>query len=246
MVTKKNLIEPISFQYLKEFVAYTKILRRSKGYFTKKDFVRGLVRNLSKYECAFLHREFTEGIPSKKVAKTFNSEVRPGEEIVRSEFVRWLNNEVASDEEETMHPEFPIGDNRADIARFNGKSYSYELKSPRDSAKRIPEQVATYKQVFDHVYLVVDGNLDLKDYPGVGVIKYDVPSFSFEIVQESDLFSPTAPQAQLNRLRIHELQEMSELDEGLSKGEYIENVRSILDPKEINSHFIQKMKTRSS
>jgi hypothetical protein len=44
---------------------------------------------------------------------------------------------------------------RIDIAVINGELWGYELKSERDTLKRLPEQARLYSRVFDRVTLVV-------------------------------------------------------------------------------------------
>ena len=44
--------------------------------------------------------------------------------------------------------------NKADIVIINGKSTVYEIKSKYDSLNRLESQIATYKKVFDRIYVV--------------------------------------------------------------------------------------------
>ncbi len=46
------------------------------------------------------------------------------------------------------------GINRADIAALNGVSHGYEIKSDRDTLIRLPQQVASYNDVFERATLV--------------------------------------------------------------------------------------------
>src|SRR5713101_6333616 len=47
------------------------------------------------------------------------------------------------------------GAGRVDIAVINGEFHGYELKSDRDTLRRLPKQIAVYSSVLDRVTLVV-------------------------------------------------------------------------------------------
>nr|WP_237509606.1 sce7726 family protein [Pseudomonas oryzihabitans] len=55
----------------------------------------------------------------------------------------------------TALPEFRVGRNKADCVILNGSSTCYEIKSDFDNLDRLPEQLASYKKLFDKVYVVV-------------------------------------------------------------------------------------------
>jgi len=50
------------------------------------------------------------------------------------------------------------GEVRVDIAVLNGSMTGYELKSARDTLKRLPKQVEWYSRVLDHAHIVVADN----------------------------------------------------------------------------------------
>ena len=50
--------------------------------------------------------------------------------------------------------EFRIGNSRADVVILNGTSTVYEIKSKYDSLERLEHQVADYRKVFDHIFVV--------------------------------------------------------------------------------------------
>lgn len=248
MKTKKKLIEEISYQYLKNFVAYTGVLRSTSGYYTKKAHVKGLVRALTKSECRFLNEAFHSEISAKRAADKFNQEIRPNEETLRSEFYNWIRAEVLQNPvNETLISEFPIGDNRADIVRFNGNSYAYELKSPRDSMKRVEKQIETYKKAFDYVYLVVNQQVDcLPSDEEIGIIEYVVPEFGFEITNEAIQLSESDPYMQLQGLRKSELQEIESVHPPMDKQDTVEKLSANFSPDVINCIFIDLMKSRKN
>ena len=62
--------------------------------------------------------------------------------------------------------EICLGRARIDVAVINGKFWGYEIKSPADSLRRLPQQVECYNRVFDRVTVVVwgdavDGTMDI-------------------------------------------------------------------------------------
>lgn len=54
----------------------------------------------------------------------------------------------------TMLTEFRVGLNKADCVILNGKSTCYEIKTDFDSLVRLEDQLNTYQQLFDEVYVV--------------------------------------------------------------------------------------------
>lgn len=73
--------------------------------------------------------------------------------------------------------ELRVGNSRADLAIFNGTSTVYEVKSHYDSFERLEAQIADYRKVFDHIYVVtaaekVSAVLDQVE-ASVGVMKLD-------------------------------------------------------------------------
>jgi hypothetical protein len=54
----------------------------------------------------------------------------------------------------TMLPEFRVGSNKADCVILNGKSTCYEIKTDYDSLIRLDDQLSSYLQLFDEVYVV--------------------------------------------------------------------------------------------
>ncbi len=47
-----------------------------------------------------------------------------------------------------------LGAARIDVALINGKLHGFEIKSERDTLKRLPEQAAVYNKIFDCITLV--------------------------------------------------------------------------------------------
>lgn len=54
----------------------------------------------------------------------------------------------------SMLTEFRVGECKADVAILNGTATVYEIKSERDSVRRLERQVAAYSKVFARVYVI--------------------------------------------------------------------------------------------
>ncbi|MEB6193834.1 sce7726 family protein [Pseudomonas aeruginosa] len=55
----------------------------------------------------------------------------------------------------TVLPEFRVGRSKADCVILNGSSTCYEIKSDFDNLDRLPEQLSSYRRIFDKTYVVV-------------------------------------------------------------------------------------------
>lgn len=252
MTTKRELLHEISFHFLKEFCAQTKIIR-SRGNYYKKDFVRSIGRRLTKEECEFVNEQFQADQPADAVSQRFLMNFYPDENLVRKQFHSYLVDElVGSANDEVIFNEMPISGVRSDINRFNGKSYTYELKSPRDSPARLTHQLGTYLNLFEHVYIVVPEDSDKYSVENkrVGIFTYDYPSFDFRLEMEATPATDLDPYLQLNQLRLSELRALLQDSDikvkSITREDAIQEIRSIRRPKEINSLFKETIKQRYS
>ncbi|MHA3081915.1 sce7726 family protein [Acinetobacter sp. ANC 5383] len=60
----------------------------------------------------------------------------------------------------TMLTEFRVGKNKADCVILNGKSTCYEIKTDYDSLVRLNDQLNSYLQLFDEVYVVCSNKFE--------------------------------------------------------------------------------------
>jgi hypothetical protein len=116
------------------------------------------------------------------------------------------------------------GEVRVDVAVVNGNLSGYELKSAKDTLKRLPKQVDFYSKVLDYAVLVVadnhhDGAVGMiPDWWGVTVAVADAEgSVALEVLRVPD-FNPGIDAAHLSRLlwRDEILAELTRL--GLDRG----------------------------
>ena len=61
---------------------------------------------------------------------------------------------VHSLETTSMLTEFRTGICKADVVLLNGTSAVYEIKSAYDSIERLKQQITSYRQLFDHIYVI--------------------------------------------------------------------------------------------
>lgn len=75
---------------------------------------------------------------------------------VRSALRMYLDEQHGDDPETLTVDELALcGQVRIDVAVVNGSLAGYELKSERDTLRRLPNQASVYSRVFDEVTLVV-------------------------------------------------------------------------------------------
>lgn len=159
MKTKQEYLLSIPFEYLLHFIGHSYLVRPKNDYFTKKDFVRRIIRTLSASDCEWLHSMYLRKVPSRKVAELFLIKY-PTANIIREAFVDQLVKNDC-DEIGELSYEFPIPKTRIDIARIQGDSFAYEIKSIRDSSRRIEHQINTIKRIFEKNYLVLPKDKNL-------------------------------------------------------------------------------------
>ncbi|QWA11099.1 sce7726 family protein [Sodalis ligni] len=68
----------------------------------------------------------------------------------------FLKNHI--DSNATVVSELRVGNNKADLVIVNGHSVCYEIKTERDTLKRLPDQIKTFDKIFDRVYVVCSQN----------------------------------------------------------------------------------------
>lgn len=107
----------------------------------------------------------------------------------------------------TMLSEFRVGTNKADCIILNGKSTCYEIKTDYDSLTRLDDQINTYTQIFDSVYVVCSQkhvkNV-LKNTPSsVGVI-FLSEKMTFQEIRKSDYFFEKNKKLLIKSLRKNE------------------------------------------
>ena len=108
----------------------------------------------------------------------------------------------------TILNEFRVGDSVADVVILNGTSTVYEIKSERDTLKRLRSQLINYSDVFAQTYVIVGHNhveAVIEDVPpGVGVLSLS-QRYQISTVREARCsYSNVDPVGILNSVRVTE------------------------------------------
>lgn len=104
--------------------------------------------------------------------------------------------------------EFRVGTCKADLVILNGTATVYEIKSERDSLKRLQRQIDAYKTVFGYVNVIAGENhiesiIDVVS-PDVGILTLS-DRYQISICREAaDQSSKTNPEAIFNCVRMSE------------------------------------------
>ena len=187
MRTKQELLLSIPFEYLLGFIEETILTRGKNNYFTKKDFVHCLINSLDFSECEWLVKNYENDIPYKKAASEY-LEFHPTGNMLTKKFSDVIKK---SYNEEIILYEFLIPSTRADIVQIGDLSQAYELKSIRDSFKRILNQILALEKIFDITYIVVsfDALKECEKYVDdiVGIYFYNVrkDGVSFQLLKSA-------------------------------------------------------------
>lgn len=256
MNTKKDLLSTLDFDYLIQFNLHTKLLK-SKRYYTKKDYVNALTRQLSYEGCLFLYENYKKGVDGVSVGKTFFETFNPNAGYLTGLFARELAiKKIKSYYKEVLFFEFPVGSRRVDIAHINNRSFAYELKSSRDNYNRLVPQLRQFSKVFDYLYLMT-GQEDIPDISeSFGVIfiqinKSESGTIEFKLQKKAKLNDNIDCDVQLSLLNHGELFLICSR-EGFIKRDKFSNIqmRNLIlrhfENNEINSIFKKTLKERYS
>lgn len=245
MKTKKELLSSLDFDFILDLNARLRLLKGIK-YFTKEDFVEGLVRRLTKEECKFLYLAFSEDFGLQKTIRKFLTHYRTNSGFLAKQFMdNYLRKEI-SEYDDIVFFEFPVMHKRTDICRINHFSYTYEIKSRIDDVYRSVEQTEMFLKVFEYVFLVIDNNgipKGLDEHIGIIRSINMGEAIEFQVIRDSIRSESLNPRIQLSLIQKRELR--SHL--GCKNKNKQKSIRTLLDSiseKEINSRFKQIIKER--
>ncbi|EPY5150116.1 sce7726 family protein [Klebsiella variicola] len=113
-----------------------------------------------------------------------------------------------------MLSEFRVGASKADCVILNGLSICYEIKTELDNLKRLPEQLSSYTELFDKVY-VVASKLHIEKIKeivpeSVGIIELTDRNRLKEIKPALLIDSEINPKLMISSMRISEYKYMAE------------------------------------
>jgi len=244
VITKRDYIYKIDFDYLIRFASETKIYRNYRKYFTKDDFVRALLGNLKKEQCESLYTAFKDGISPEKIAQEYVHK-NPTSEIIKEKLVDRIIKEKEKDD--VIFFEFPVLGARTDVTRINENSYNYEIKTGRDKIIRLKEQMDIFIKFFEQNSVVcpIEVYDDVLEYlpSAVGVIVYEIleNDISFREGLPSKKSFSISSEDQLKIITVEGLRKIYNKEIGhpnkLKRKELMKDILSYLDNNEINEQF---------
>ena len=244
IITKRDYLYKIDFEYLIRFASKTKIYRNYRKYFTKKDFIYALLRNLTKKECIALYNAYISNVSPEKIAQDYIN-LNPTYEIIRSKLIEYI--EEKKEKNEVIFFEFPVLGARTDVTRINGNSYNYEIKTGRDKINRLKKQMNVFIKFFEQntVICPVEAHESVLEYipETVGVIVYEILeneiSFREELPSQKSFF--ISSEDQLRIITVEGLRKIYSKEIGdpnkLKRKELMKDILSYLDDNEINEQF---------
>lgn len=144
-----------------------------------------------------------------KLSSDYKSEYFFKNVIANEVFLKKHKNNKA-----VMLSEFRVGTNKADCVILNGLSTCYEIKTELDNLKRLPEQLNSYIELFDKVYVVASKNhIDkIKNITpeSVGIIELTNKNKLKEIKPALIINSVIDPKLMINSMRLAEFKFMAE------------------------------------
>lgn len=251
MRTKQEYLLSIPFEYILGFIGVASLLRGKTNYFTKKDYIHSLINSLSITECINLYTNYQKHISYDDAAKSYLY-FHPTGDFLRDNF---SNNVLNNDNESyiTLY-EFPIPKTRADIIRIGDLSFAYELKSTRDSFRRLNFQIKSLEKIFEIIYIVISADLinECNKYidDSVGIYMYNINEnkYMYELYRGAQNSQFLNPKDQLEILHKSEIKLIYEqiydnklIDSIINMKEKILSYHS---PSELNELFKVTMRNR--
>lgn len=154
----------------------------------------------------------------------------------------------------TMLTEFRVGVNKADCVILNGKSTCYEIKTDYDSLVRLADQLESYTQLFDEVYVVCSSKFQqavLELAPiGVGILELSERCTLKMVRKAQNRTNPINKTLLMQSLRQHEYKELAELLTGeqinlpntLLYHGCLSVIESVADDKTLSNKYIKILK----
>jgi hypothetical protein len=153
-------------------------------------------------------------IAFKKLSSEYKSEYFFKNVIANEVFLKKHKKNKA-----VMLSEFRVGANKADCVILNGLSTCYEIKTELDNLKRLPEQLDSYTNLFDKVYVVAAKThiekIKLIIPDAVGIIELTEKNKLDEIKSASIIDSEINPNLMISSMRIAEYKHMAEKISGM-------------------------------
>lgn len=166
----------------------------------------------------------------------------PSERVVKYHLVK---DRVGQPDEVTIF-EMYVDSSRVDLARINGESYAFEVKTEFDRLDRLPRQMEDYAKVFEHVTVIVhETHLEravelVPDFCGVQVytvVESGIDLHTIRTPQPSKMINAEAQVRNLASKDLAEILRQAGLPDPRQKDERIALVLRECDPEQINDYF---------
>lgn len=251
--TKQDYLLKIDFHYLIKYSSETKLYRNYRKYFTKKDFVNALLRNLTREQSKDLYDAYINGVSAETMAQSFLSH-NPTSNLIRTQLIEYLSKD--KHDNEVIFYEFPVLNNRTDLTRVNGYSYNYEIKTGRDQLSRLQNQMDVFSTVFEKNLVVCPNNSfdsiqeHIPDTAGIFIYELFKEGIKFKENMRPRMSKNLKSKNQLKILTVEALKLLHEKKIGkarsLSREQLIDKILSRYSDKEINNEFKFYLKMKYS
>jgi len=250
MMTKFDYLLELPFDFILEFCSITKIIKNSYNYFTKIDYIDGLIKQLSLEECVQINNLYKSNLSCNKISYEYLYN-NPNAELLKKEFCNYLLK--INDELGYAMYEVPIPKSRVDIAIIKNNSYAYEIKSKRDTTRRLYNQINAMKNIFEVNYIIIDENMDLNiNLDNIGIYKYRSMErdIHFELKKEASYNDKINPKKQLSLFTYQNLKNMclkylDNLPQDYNRNKIINVLFDKISSDDINEEFKQILISRS-
>lgn len=176
----------------------------------------------------------------------------PGERIVKY----WFARNHVDEPDTTVIFELNVGSSRLDMARINGCSYAYEVKTELDNLARLEAQMGDYVKVFEYTYAVLHPRHTanavelLPPYCGIVQVRSSCYEAQFDLIRDAVESPFLDPEAQIGSLSSRDLGQLLGIA-GMSpvpgtRAERQHAVLSTLDDRTINALFKELVKAKFS
>ncbi len=174
----------------------------------------------------------------------------PGEQVVKYHFAKKHVHEANS----ILVFELNVGTSRLDMARINGCSYAYEIKTELDSLARLDSQIRDYEKAFEYTYAIVHSRHTanaieiLPTHCGVIQISDVCCDARFDILREAVKSPCLSPEVQIKSLSSRDLSRLLRMA-GIpnvqnTRGERESAVFEALDSHQINGFFKEVLRQK--
>lgn len=226
-----------------EIVGLCRELDNHSNNIENKNYSVGYNNILAKYDLSLDDSTRVEFEVNKLLKTYYLNEKIIKAAFIKSHFSKSLDNILAI--------EFPVKNSRVDLAKFNGSSYAYEIKTDYDNFSRLQKQLDDYNQIFDYVYIILSKKNFLKNKwklnAGLGIYSYSLDGSTIKFRKEitaaknkkKDIYSL------LSLLHIRELKfAFKKCPINVRKKEIIETIMVVYNEKYINSKVKSLIKMR--